>query len=95
MSIAVLFDCSTDTLAQYEKAFELCPELADQPARPYHLCVSSGSGFQVIDVWESEEAFAKFGEVLGPVLGQVNLQPAPDVRRIYRIIENHPARASA
>jgi len=93
MSIAVLFDCSADTLAQYEKAFELAPELASQPARPYHMCVSSGDGFLVVDVWESEAAFAKFGEVLGPVLGQVGLQPAPDVRKIYRIIGPEPALA--
>jgi hypothetical protein len=95
MSIAVLFDCSTDTLAQYERAFELCPDLADQPARPYHLCVSSGDGFLVIDVWESEEAFAKFGEVLGPVLGQVNLQPTPDIRRVHRVIDNQAAKTGA
>jgi len=91
MSIAVLFDCSADTLAQYERIFELAPELADQPARPYHMCVSSGDGFLVIDVWESEEAFARFGEVLGPMLAQVNLQPTPDVRRIYRIIAQGPS----
>lgn len=41
MSIAVLFDCSADTLAQYEKALELAPELA----RPCHMCVASGAGF--------------------------------------------------
>ena len=91
MSIAVLFDCSADTLAQYDQCFELCPELADQPTRPYHMCVSSGTGFLVIDVWESPEAFAHFGEVLGPVLGQVNLHPTPDVRQIYRIIAREPA----
>jgi hypothetical protein len=94
MSIAVFFDCPADTLAQYDKCFELCPELADQPARPYHMCVSSGTGFLVIDVWESAEAFARFGEVLGPVLGQVNLQPAPDVRQLHRIIAREPASAT-
>jgi hypothetical protein len=60
MSIAVLFDCPAHTLAQYDKCFEFCPELADQPARPYHMCVSSGTGFLVIDVWESAEVFARF-----------------------------------
>jgi hypothetical protein len=91
MSIAVLFDCSADSLAQYDQCLELCPELADQPARPYHMCMPSGTGFLVIDVWESPEAFARFGEVLGPVLGQVNLQPTPDVRQIHQIIAREPA----
>ena len=53
--------------------------------------VSSGTGFLVIDVWESPEAFARFGEVLGPVLGQVGLQPTPDVRQIHRIIAREVA----
>jgi hypothetical protein len=91
MSIAVLFDCSADSLAQYDQLLELYPELADQPARPYHVCMQSGTGFLVIDVWESPEAFARFGEVLGPGLGQVNLQPTPDVRQIHRIIAREPA----
>ncbi len=94
MSIAVLFDCPAETLAQYERAFELAPQLAQQAARPYHMCVSSGDGFLVIDVWDSEEAFARFGEVLGPVLGQVNLHPSPDVRQIHRIIAPEPAPAN-
>ncbi|HEY7265438.1 MAG TPA: hypothetical protein VH589_28645 [Trebonia sp.] len=91
MSIAVLFDCSADSLAQYDQLLELCPELVDQPARPYHVCMPSGTGFLVIDVWESPEAFARFGEVLGPALDQVNLHPTPDVRQIHRIIAREPA----
>jgi hypothetical protein len=54
----------------------------------FTICMSgsstSGAGFLVIDVWELPEAFARFGEVLGPVLGQVNLQPTPDIRQIHR-----------
>lgn len=92
MSIAVLFDCTADTLAQYERAFELAPELADQPAREIHVCMSSGDGFLILDVWESNEAFAAFGAVLGPVLDRVDLHPVPDVRTLHRIVTNEPAR---
>ena len=95
MSIAVLFDCSTDTLAQYERVFEILPELATQPARPVHICMSSGGGFLVVDVWESEQAFARFGEVLGPVLDQVNLHPTPDVRQVYALAQQSAAPVSA
>lgn len=86
MAITVLFDCSEDTLDQYNQAFELAPELANQPGRLHHACVSSGSGFLVVDIWESEDAFARFGEALGPVLDKVGLHPVPDVRAVYRII---------
>jgi hypothetical protein len=91
MAIAVLFDCSNDTIDQYERAFELLPELAAQDARLHHACVSSGSGFLVIDIWESEDAFANFGEVLGPILDKVDLHPMPDVRGVIRLIADPQA----
>lgn len=91
MSIAVLFDCSGDTLKQYEDAFAMSPELADQPSRSFHACVSSDSGFLVIDIWESAEAFAQFGAVLGPTLEKVSLHPVPDVREVHRIINRAAA----
>lgn len=75
----------------YDRDLELCPELARQHDRPFHKCVSSGDGFLVIDIWESEDAFARFGQVLGPVLAQVNLHPTPDVRAIHRVIERQAA----
>jgi hypothetical protein len=57
----------------------------------FTICMSgsstSGAGFLVIDVWELPEAFARFGEVLG----QVNLQPTPDIRQIHRIIARERA----
>ena len=87
MAIAALFDCSADTLAQYDRAFELCPDLADQPSRLHHACLTSGDGFLVVDIWESDEAFARFGELLGPVLDQVDLHPLPDLRRVHRVID--------
>lgn len=90
MAIAVLFDCTADTLDQYNRAFDVAPELADQPGRLHHACLSSGDGFLVVDIWESEDAFARFGQALGPALDQVGLHPVPDVRRVYRIIDRAP-----
>lgn len=36
-----------------------------------------------MDVWESEEAFAKFGKVLGPVLQELQLDPQPQVNPVH------------
>ena len=91
MSIAVLFDCSADSLAEYDQCLELCPELADQPARPYHICMPSGTGFLVIDAPGVPGGVCPLRRELGAVLGQVNLQPTPDVRQIHRIIAREPA----
>jgi hypothetical protein len=38
-------------------------------------------------VWESEAAFAAFGEVLGPVLQEVGLSPVPQVYPTYETID--------
>ena len=91
MAIAVMFDCSNDTIDKYERAFEALPDLAHQEARLYHACISSGSGFLVFDVWDSEDAFAHFGQVLGPVLDKVDLHPMPDVRDVIRLIPGNQA----
>lgn len=68
-------------------AFELCPALGHQPQRRFHVCYETGTGFTVVDVWESEEAFAAFGEVLGPVLQEVGLSPVPQVYRTYETVD--------
>jgi hypothetical protein len=37
----------------------------------------------VVDVWESEDAFTKFGEVLGPTLQRLNLQAEPKIYPLH------------
>ena len=38
------------------------------------------NGFRVVDVWESEEAFDRFGETLGPKLQEMGVEQQPEVR---------------
>jgi hypothetical protein len=87
MAITVIFECPNDTLAQLDKAFELSEALSHQPQRRFHICYQTQTGFTVIDVWESEAAFAAFGEVLGPVLQEVELSPGPQVYGTYETID--------
>jgi hypothetical protein len=87
MAITVIFECPNDTLAQLDKAFELSDALSHQPQRRFHLSYETPTGFTVVDVWESEAAFAAFGEVLGPVLQEVGLSPVPQVYRTYETID--------
>ena len=44
-----------------------------------HATGQGASGFRVVDVWESEEAWNRFGEVLGPVLQEVGIDAQPEV----------------
>ncbi len=49
------------------------------PGLLIHAAGQSGTGFRVVDVWESEEAANKFGEALMPILQEVGVTDPPEV----------------
>ena len=44
-----------------------------------HVAGQGPQGFRVVDVWESEDAARRFGDVLGPVLQEVGVTEQPEV----------------
>lgn len=44
-----------------------------------HAAGNGPNGFRVVDVWDSEESFQRFGEKLMPVLQQVGVDVQPEV----------------
>jgi hypothetical protein len=44
-----------------------------------HTAGEGGSGFRIVDVWESEGAARRFGEVLMPMLQEVGVTDPPEV----------------
>jgi hypothetical protein len=44
-----------------------------------HVAGEGPNGFRVVDVWESEDACNRFGEMLGPVLQEVGITDAPEM----------------
>jgi heme-degrading monooxygenase HmoA len=44
-----------------------------------HQAGEGPDGFVVVDVWESEEACARFGETVGPILQEVGITDPPTV----------------
>ena len=44
-----------------------------------HVAGEGPNGFRVVDVWESEEACNRFGEILGPVLQEVGITDQPEM----------------
>lgn len=66
-----------------ENAGEGMPE-----GRLYHMAFSTNAGFRVIDVWESEELFKKFGRTLMPIMQKFNIDPGkPEFHEIHNIIK--------
>ena len=44
-----------------------------------HIAGQGEKGFRVVDVWESEDAFARFGETLMPILQEVGVEGEPEI----------------
>ncbi len=44
-----------------------------------HVAGEGENGFRVVDVWESEDAFSQFGEVLVPILSEMGIEGRPEV----------------
>lgn len=86
MPIVVIFTGVTQE--QYE---ETIPKLAggknrmespaDWPVQGLlaHIAGQGESTFRVVDVWESEEAFNRFAEILIPILREAGVEGHPEV----------------
>lgn len=44
-----------------------------------HAAGHGPNGFRVIDVWESEEACSRFGEILAPLLQELGVTSEPEI----------------
>jgi len=84
-----------------EKYDELVKKLeaagAGSPAgRLYHVCFGDTNELRVSDIWDSREAFEKFGETLRPLMQEMGLAPAQiEFFEVYNIIEGQRATATA
>jgi hypothetical protein len=58
------------------------------PGRSYHFAFTGqDGGIEVFDVWESQEAFEKFGETLVPIMNELGADPGePQVAEIHNVI---------
>jgi hypothetical protein len=44
-----------------------------------HIAGEGESGFRVVDVWDSEQSFARFGETLIPILQEIGVEGEPEI----------------
>jgi hypothetical protein len=89
MTLGIYFNPASMSAAQYDDVIKrLDAAGAGKPAgRLYHACFGSGDKLQVFDVWESQQAFDKFGETLMPILQQVGLDPGqPMIEQVHNLI---------
>ncbi len=48
-----------------------------------HAAGQGESGFRVVDVWESEEACNRFGQILAPILQEVGIDDQPELYQAH------------
>ena len=51
-----------------------------------HVTGQGPNGFRVVDVWESDEAFQRFGEALIPVLREIGVEGDPEVYSAHSFV---------
>jgi hypothetical protein len=89
MPVVAVFQGPSLTQLQYEESIRrLMGGKKSRPDSPsdwpvegllVHIAGEGQNGFRVIDVWESEEAFGRFGEQLMPILQELRIEVQPDI----------------
>ena len=51
-----------------------------------HIAGQGKNGFRVVDVWESQEAFRRFGEMLVPILRSLGIEGEPEVYEAHTFV---------
>ena len=57
--------------------------------RDYHVCFGTDGDLHVSEIWDSQEQFQAYGEVLMPILADVGIQFSgePEVFEVHNIIK--------
>ncbi len=88
MSICTIYSntgMSAEKYAETRKRLEAAG--AGQPqGQLYHVCFGDTENLSVVDVFESQEAFDAFGQVLTPILEELDLNLGqPEVSEVHNI----------
>ncbi len=88
MAIVVEFNAPGMTASQYDSVLRALESkgVGSPDGRVYHVGAPSADGWFVVDVWESQEQFDRFGEVLVPTLQAAGVTATPEVRPVHNII---------
>lgn len=88
MAIGVFIYPEELTADQYATMLAKLEEAgASNPAgRQHHFCFGGGDSLVLVEVWDSQEDFIAFAEVLGPVLEEMELEVEPSLLQLHNSI---------
>ncbi|HVT13861.1 MAG TPA: hypothetical protein VHE55_16480 [Fimbriimonadaceae bacterium] len=86
--ITVVINCPGVSSLQYEEACRLANVSPSNPPAGlvFHCGSPTEDGWLVVDVWESEEAFKKFGERLMPAVKEAGIDAHPMIYRTHQVM---------
>jgi hypothetical protein len=97
MAVVAVFQGPTLTQERYDESVrkltggkDRLESPADWPVEGLlaHVAGEGEGGFRVVDVWESEEAFGRFGQVLIPILQELGVEGQPEVYPAHRFVSS-------
>jgi hypothetical protein len=88
MAIGVFFYPDEMTSEQYNEILRKL-EAAGQSSpkgRQHHFAFGDDQSLMVVDVWESQEDFAAFGDFLAPILEELGIEAEPGMLELHNSI---------
>ena len=89
MAIGVLFEMPGVTQEQYDEVIQKLEDAGEgmPPGRIYHVSGPTEDGWRVVDVWESQEQFERFGQTLMPLLEETGFPSfEPELCPVHNVI---------
>ena len=82
MAVAILFDIPRARRSQYDAVIRKLQDAGEgaPPGRLYHVAGPTQDGWRIVDVWDSQVHFERFGQTLMPILeetGFPSFEPEP------------------
>ncbi len=94
MPILMIHDSPGGTQEQYDQACARISDgglssLSDWPVEGvlFHAAGPTENGWRVVDVWESEEAFERFGPTIVPILQEVGMPGEPKLFPLHNFVK--------
>ena len=95
MPVVAVFQSPSLTQEKYEESVRKLTDGKDRLESPadwpvegllVHVAGPGQNGFRVVDVWESEDAFRRFGERLMPVLEEIGVEGQPEIYPAHTLV---------
>ncbi len=86
--ITVVFNFPGNTAQQYDEACRLARVSQDNlpDGLIFHSASPTADGMLIVDVWESEEQFSRFGDRLKPAMQQAGITGQPQIYRTHAVM---------